>query len=385
MFKFNWKDFPPRFHAQAEDLLTSALNKDTKPPILVDRIVVKDLDMGTEPPDLEILEIGNLGQDKFRGIFKLQYRGDASIVLQTKVQANPLTTRAKIAPPFASMTGMLFAQSPLVVPMSLRLSDVVLSGIIILVFSKQKGVTLVFRNDPLESVRVSSSFDSILPIKRFLQSEIEKVLRNLFQEDLPAIIYKLSLSLSHPHPTPPDNSKNNNLNSSKQLDADAVDRLLHRIDSSRSLNREKDSVIDRSDSPIALSEINPEIAYSNEAIDYVANLRKKYNTLNPSTPSLSETLFRSTLSSVALPTDNIQPRSRTTSAKLAQQRGKRHIVNINLSKGSTSKQSQSIESIESPSSPTTVPETGTFSSWISAAEEKRLAHEAEMARYSRET
>jgi mitochondrial distribution and morphology protein 34 len=77
--------------------------------------------------------------------------------------------------------------------MFLRLSDFLLSGIIILVFSKQKGLTLVFRNDPVDSVKVSSTFDSIPPIQRFLQREIERLLRDLMREEVPAIIHKLSL------------------------------------------------------------------------------------------------------------------------------------------------------------------------------------------------
>lgn len=46
--------------------------------------------MGTCPPELEILEIGDLAEDRFRGIFKMRYHGDAEIVLQTKVQVNCL-------------------------------------------------------------------------------------------------------------------------------------------------------------------------------------------------------------------------------------------------------------------------------------------------------
>jgi len=48
--------------------------------------VVKEFNLGTTPPDLEMLEIGELGDDKFRGVFKLKYSGDAHIVLQTRVQ-----------------------------------------------------------------------------------------------------------------------------------------------------------------------------------------------------------------------------------------------------------------------------------------------------------
>jgi len=103
-----------------------------------------------------------------------------------------LNTRSQLTPSFTSR-GILAADVPLTVPMFLRLSSLQLSGIIILVFSKQKGLTLVFRNDPVDSVKVSSTFDSIPAIQRFLQTEIERLLRDLMREEVPAIIHKLSL------------------------------------------------------------------------------------------------------------------------------------------------------------------------------------------------
>lgn len=88
---------------------------------------------------------------------------------------------------------ILAADRPLVVPMLLRISDLKLRGIVVLVVSKTKGITLVFKNDPLESILVSSTFDSVTSVRNFLQREIEKQLRNLFQEDLPVMIHNLSL------------------------------------------------------------------------------------------------------------------------------------------------------------------------------------------------
>lgn len=64
-----------------------------------------------------------------------------------------------------------------------------------MVFSKQKGLTLVFRNDPLESLKVSSTFDSIQFVRDYLQRTIEQQLRNLMMDELPAIIHRLSLEL----------------------------------------------------------------------------------------------------------------------------------------------------------------------------------------------
>lgn len=175
-------------------MLTTALNKSPKPPIIVDDIIVTELNLGSTPPELEILEIGDLAEDRFRGIFKMSYTGDAYLTLKTRVQANPLNTYLSTKPPFASPQP-LAASAGLTIPLQITLSDIRLSGFVILVFSRQKGITLVFRNDPLESLKVSSTFDSIPFVRDYLQKEIEGQLRVLFMEDLPAIIHRLSLRL----------------------------------------------------------------------------------------------------------------------------------------------------------------------------------------------
>ena len=175
-------------------MLTSSLNKSPKPPIIVDDIVVNELNLGSNPPSLEILEIGDLAEDRFRGIFKVRYEGDAYLTLKTRVQANPLNTFLSTKPSFAGPSP-LAAGSGLTIPLQITLSDIRLSGFVILVFSKLKGITLVFRNDPLESLKVSSTFDSIPFVRDYLQKTIEGQLRVLFMEDLPAIIHRLSLTV----------------------------------------------------------------------------------------------------------------------------------------------------------------------------------------------
>lgn len=195
-FNFNWSPLLADT-SRARDMLTTALNKSPKPPIIVDDIIVTELNLGSTPPELEILEIGDLAEDRFRGIFKMAYTGDAFLTLKTKVQVNPLKTQLSTRPDFASPQP-LAAASGLTIPLSITLSNFRLSGFVILVFSKQKGLTLVFRNDPLESLKVSSTFDSIPFVRDYLQKEIEGQLRVLFMEDLPAIIHRLSLRLCSP-------------------------------------------------------------------------------------------------------------------------------------------------------------------------------------------
>ncbi|TVY32454.1 Mitochondrial distribution and morphology protein [Lachnellula subtilissima] len=195
-FNFNWSPLTAdaEFYKMAQQMLTTALNKSPKPPIIVDDILVNELNLGSVPPELEILEIGDLAEDRFRGIFKMCYSGDAFLTLKTRVQANPLNTYLFSKPSFTSPQP-LAASSGLTIPLQITLSEIKMSAFIILVFSRQKGLTLVFRNDPLESLKVSSTFDSIPFVRDYLQREIEKQLRTLMMDELPAIIHRLSLRL----------------------------------------------------------------------------------------------------------------------------------------------------------------------------------------------
>ncbi|KAI1144073.1 hypothetical protein F5Y05DRAFT_15874 [Hypoxylon sp. FL0543] len=202
-FNFNWSPLTAdaEFYKRAQELLTDALNKSPKPPIIVDDILVTEFNLGSVPPELEILEIGDLAEDRFRGIFKMCYSGDAFLTLRTRVQANPLNTYLSAKPTFTSPQPLAAAAS-LTIPLSITLSEIKLSAFIILVFSKQKGLTLVFRNDPLESLKVSSTFDSIQFVRDYLQRTIEGQLRTLMMDELPAIIHKLSLRLWCPDQLP---------------------------------------------------------------------------------------------------------------------------------------------------------------------------------------
>ncbi|KAF7981710.1 hypothetical protein HWV62_32293 [Athelia sp. TMB] len=212
-FSFEWPRFSEQFHTDAIQMLNTALNKGNKPPVIADRIEVVELEMGSEPPELEIRDIGDLTVDQFRGIFRFTYAGDAHIVLKTKVQvssyicaslpyfranirthvqANPLNHKQPDIHLMSGSRGMLAAKQPLVVPMLLRLSHFKLNSYVVLVVSKQKGITLVFKTDPLQNVDINSSFDSIAVIQKFIQKEIEGQLRQMFREDLPGIIHRLS-------------------------------------------------------------------------------------------------------------------------------------------------------------------------------------------------
>lgn len=278
-FKFNWDSFnDENFYERARSTLTDALNKGKMPPILSDRIVVRELYLGEESPQLEILEIGDLAADMFRGIFKLTYNGEASITLATKVQANPLKVYGMSAPSFCTPKFM-GASAPLDIPLNLTLSDIRLSGIIIVVFSKAKGLTLVFRNDPLQSIRVSSTFDALPGIARFLQGQIENQIRSLFREELPAILHKLS------HRWTP--------NGGLVLHKGAIENSSSGVDDDDKCEGEN-----ATPAKVMFMDINPEMpVLSRSNMLKINTIGLSQRTLSLFTPSLPETVYRANLES----------------------------------------------------------------------------------------
>lgn len=288
-FNFNWSPLVADT-SRAREMLTAALNKSPKPAIIVDDIIVTELNLGSIPPELEILEIGDLAEDRFRGIFKMQYSGDAFLTLKTRVQANPLNTYLSTKPAFASPQP-LAAASGLTIPLQITLSDIKLLGFVILVFSRQKGITLVFRNDPVDSLKVSSTFDSIPFVRDYLQKEIEGQLRLLFMEDLPAIIHRLSLRLWSPdHASQPDINSARVESPSHQKGDKAIDPLSSPSQAPRDLAGRP--IEDHELSFSLQHEATPHASFSQKNLLRLAALTDSHRTLSLFTPPINDVVFR---------------------------------------------------------------------------------------------
>lgn len=87
-FKFDWSPFlinDDNFESISE-VLTKALNRGPKPEAVVGDVKLKNLNVGTVPPRLHLAEVADITDDSFRGTFRIEYDGDASISLQTFVE-----------------------------------------------------------------------------------------------------------------------------------------------------------------------------------------------------------------------------------------------------------------------------------------------------------
>ncbi|EGG04822.1 uncharacterized protein MELLADRAFT_108178 [Melampsora larici-populina 98AG31] len=56
----------------------------------------------------------------------------------------------------------------------------------LLIILRLEGITLVFKNNPLKGVQVLSTFDLVLAVRAFVQSEIKHQLRELIQDQSPS-------------------------------------------------------------------------------------------------------------------------------------------------------------------------------------------------------
>lgn len=192
--KFNWPEFTLEQINLAKEQLTLALNSGPKSPNIVGDIAITDLYLGTKAPELTCVSLDDLqASSKFpksRVMLHLVYDGDAHLVLQTLVQVNPLSQNKNDIRPWSYMVA---ANQPLILPLNIKIAEIRLKGVISLAFDVDQGITIKFKSEnPLTSLRVSSSFDHVESIKKVLQEQIENQIKLLFKTDLPLIIYKLS-------------------------------------------------------------------------------------------------------------------------------------------------------------------------------------------------
>lgn len=158
-------------------------------------------------------------------------------------------------------------------------------------FSKQKGLTLVFRNDPLESLKVSSTFDSIPFVREYLQKEIEGQLRTLLMDEVPAIIHRLSLRLWVPEYRAREDEElakdvDNSVPEEKAIDPlagpplDPVDLSGHTLDAAQiaSLSLESGS--------------ETHSLFSQKNLLRLGALTNSHRTLSLFTPSIRDVFFR---------------------------------------------------------------------------------------------
>jgi len=212
-FAIEWPHFDDSMVNMVKDKLNNILNSSSPdepsslPEEIVGPLMVTDVSFGTVAPELDMIDITEMQEEQFKGTFKIQYSGDLFLELTTVVEVNPVAEKNPFPLRMSIHSDLL--TEPLHIPLKILISQIKLSGIVHISFtkrdtttheqltaSKQAGlVEASFEGDPLVSVSVTSNFESFGAVRKLLQGTIEDFLRQFFQNDFPNIVKKLSTML----------------------------------------------------------------------------------------------------------------------------------------------------------------------------------------------
>jgi len=198
--EINWPTFDKKTMEEYRAQLTKIMNQGPFPPQICDAITVTELDVGKIPPSVQIVEVGDMSSKSFEATVNIHYMGDFKIGLLTKVQINAYTPSCGATRRLNSHLGILdVCASPMVMPLSLKISEVSVKGTVHIKAQDADGkkeLTAYFAEDPLQSVKVESSFDEFAPVRAYLQKEVEGFMRVFFVEDFPKLISQVSKTMA---------------------------------------------------------------------------------------------------------------------------------------------------------------------------------------------
>eukprot|EP00033_Pygsuia_biforma_P001498 GCRY01001690.1.p1 GENE.GCRY01001690.1~~GCRY01001690.1.p1 ORF type:complete len:208 (+),score=27.22 GCRY01001690.1:160-783(+) len=176
---------PSLLKAQVE----TELNKNPKQGTIVDTLTVSDVSLGNKAPEVTVLRLNNLSETSCRLDLSVVYTGDAYIQFKTKVQINGLVNNA--GSEIHCDMGMLLSDSPVVLPITVTISEVVFKSQISINLSENE-VHVDVSKDSLEKVSISSTFSFFRPaeqkVQKVVRSEIENALTTVMPTTLANVL-----------------------------------------------------------------------------------------------------------------------------------------------------------------------------------------------------
>ncbi|KAF2070037.1 hypothetical protein CYY_008645 [Polysphondylium violaceum] len=205
-FKLSWGNFDNNFIENLKNTLTDTLNNGPPIPNITDKLSVYNLVLGDLAPQVELLEI-DPSKDKLTFVFKFKYQGNALLELRTNVQANPVYLGSSLNIKSKREKNMLKnlrlgpASKPHVIPLSIVIKDIDFEGVLSVSIVNAK-IEASFKEDPLKSINIVTSFDEFPPAAAFIKSLVEGQLRDFIMKEFPTIVGSITIPL----PASPDSS-----------------------------------------------------------------------------------------------------------------------------------------------------------------------------------
>lgn len=185
-FLFNWLDL------SVLDLKSSlnAVLSSTTIPQLPQKVSISSLSFGEKPPRFEILDIIDLKENKFKGLFKFNYDGGLNVAFNTDYEANAI--RLIDFDPFTKPNFVLTDKST-VLPVEFKIKNIKIDAILTVVFNGR--VTVVFNDDPFIDLDIETSLDEFLDEDLFdmIKQDTLNLITEMLKQDLPEMLHSMTL------------------------------------------------------------------------------------------------------------------------------------------------------------------------------------------------
>lgn len=185
-FLFNWLDLSVLDLKSSINSILSA----TTIPQLPHKVSISSLSFGEKPPKFEVLDIIDLKEDKFKGLFKFNYDGELNVAFNTDYEANAI----KLID-FDSFTkpNFVLTDKSTVLPVEFKIKNIKIDAILTVVYNGR--VTVVFNDDPFIDLDIETSLDEFLDDDLFemIKQDTLNLVTEMLKQDLPEMLHSLTL------------------------------------------------------------------------------------------------------------------------------------------------------------------------------------------------
>lgn len=192
-FRFNWNFIDVEaLKEHSKEAITRSIAESKRPAIMADAMEVTDIDFGTRPPKLAFDSIKQVEVGRAHIVFRVEYDGDATITLETKLHANPLR-EVWVSPQWPEFVKPMLvgASNPLEIPFQLKLLAIHLKGFVDVVYTKQ-GLTVLFTENMVHHIETESSLDGVPGVNKMISTMLSGLLAESFDEDAPEMVWKVT-------------------------------------------------------------------------------------------------------------------------------------------------------------------------------------------------
>lgn len=215
-FFFNWldlefSDIKSKLNTILQTLPTSSTTQPKNLDLpLPQKIKIKTLSFGSNPPRFELLDVPELSERKFKGVFQFKYDGQLTLTINAEIEINAINLI-----PFDSFTRPHFVLSDksTIIPVDFEIKDLKIDALLTAVYVKGEELIVVFNEDPVIDLELKTSIDELIDDDLFESIKRDALIfaTELLKDDLPGYLR--------------DARKFRDLNHDNELLEDEVDRF----------------------------------------------------------------------------------------------------------------------------------------------------------------